>query len=255
MDHVTSLVQHVRANGGFVHDLLECRDGDCGVRGVFASGVIQKDEELIFIPLQCLLVAESAKQIPTVQKLIRSKVTFRHRGDILLACMILIDRKQGAEARFSEFYATLPKGFDEMPLFWSENELRLLQGSSILVEIQTKKVDLQYDYNAMCSVAEELKQFTFEEFEWVMCNISSRAFNVKLYGVHTAVMVPYLDLLNHNRPRQATYGYDDTRQVFFVKSLQAFYPGDQIHITYGAVSNRKLLINYGFVLPTNRWVV
>ena len=71
-------------------------------------------------------------------------------------------------------------------------------------------------------------------------------------GVKTEILVPFADMLNHKRPRQSVWTYDDDTQSFVIRSLTALRSGEQLFDSYGRKSNSRYLLNYGFTVEDNR---
>ena len=72
-------------------------------------------------------------------------------------------------------------------------------------------------------------------------------------GDAVPAMMPLLDLCNHARgktvSKNLSYSYRDGCVV--VKTVKDIAPGDVLRITYGALPNSQLLMNYGFCLDEN----
>jgi len=59
------------------------------------------------------------------------------------------------------------------------------------------------------------------------------------------------DMLNHKRPRETSWTFDNTRQSFTITSLKELLRGEQIFDSYGPKCNTRFLVNYGFALEYN----
>jgi len=64
-------------------------------------------------------------------------------------------------------------------------------------------------------------------------------------------MVPYADMLNHYRPRETKWQFEDSRQAFTIISLRQIGSGGQIYDSYGQKCNHRFLLNYGFSVENN----
>ncbi len=64
-------------------------------------------------------------------------------------------------------------------------------------------------------------------------------------------MVPYADMLNHYRPRETKWQFDDLVEGFTVISLKAIDNGAQLFDSYGQKCNHRFLLNYGFSVENN----
>lgn len=58
-------------------------------------------------------------------------------------------------------------------------------------------------------------------------------------------------MLNHRRPRQTSWTYDDGQQGFVIEALEDIKRGEQIFDSYGKKCNTRFLLNYGFINLNN----
>jgi histone-lysine N-methyltransferase SETD3 len=65
-------------------------------------------------------------------------------------------------------------------------------------------------------------------------------------------MVPWADMLNHFRPRETSWTFDNSQQGFTMTSLKELSRGQQIMDSYGKKCNSKFLMHYGFAIEKNR---
>jgi len=54
----------------------------------------------------------------------------------------------------------LPKSLRDFPIFFTDEEKKLLHGSPFLNQINEKIEDIKVDYDLICSVVPDYKQFT-----------------------------------------------------------------------------------------------
>ena len=81
--------------------------------------------------------------------------------------------------------------------------------------------------------------------------ISSRIFGISINNNKTDVLVPYADLLNHKRPRQTQWYYDDKINSFVIQATEDIMAGKEIFDSYGKKTNGRFLLNYGFAIENN----
>ena len=58
-------------------------------------------------------------------------------------------------------------------------------------------------------------------------------------------------MLNHYRPRETKWTYDNNLQAFTITTLQGIRGGEQIFDSYGQKCNHRFLLNYGFAVERN----
>ena len=59
------------------------------------------------------------------------------------------------------------------------------------------------------------------------------------------------DLLNHKRPRDTKWTFDNSVNAFTITSLCALKEGVQVYDSYGRKCNSRFFVNYGFSLEEN----
>ena len=170
---------------------------------------------------------------------------------IFLMIYMLVDRKR-PDSFFKPYYDILPSTLSNMPVFWQPDELKYLEGSYLLEQIDERNQAIQADYDAICTLVPEFREIaTLHEFKWARMCVCSRNFGLLINGIQTAALVPYADMLNHYRPRETKWQFDDSLQSFTVVSLQQIMPGAQVYDSYGRKCNHRFLLNYGFSVENN----
>jgi len=101
-----------------------------------------------------------------------------------------------------------------------------------------------------------LKNYNFNQFSFLkFCEarmlISSRIFGISIKNNKTDILCPFADLLNHKRPRQTQWYYDDNLNSFIIQAIEKINIGQEIFDSYGKKTNARLLLNYGFCLDNN----
>ena len=81
--------------------------------------------------------------------------------------------------------------------------------------------------------------------------VASRIFGIQIEGHKTDAFVAYADMLNHRRPRQTSWTYDDGYGGFIIEALDDIKRGEQIYDSYGKKCNTRFLLNYGFINLNN----
>jgi protein-histidine N-methyltransferase len=170
---------------------------------------------------------------------------------IFLMVFMLLDRKNPSSF-FTPYYDILPPTLNNMPIFWTASELRGLEGSYLLEQIEERNTAIAADYSAICKVVPQFPLVaTLEEFKWARMCVCSRNFGLIVNGIRTAALVPYADMLNHYRPRETKWQYEDSSQTFTIVSLQGIGAGAQVYDSYGQKCNHRFLLNYGFSVENN----
>ena len=100
-----------------------------------------------------------------------------------------------------------------MPIFFDEDELKLLKGSFSIRKIIDRQEELKEEYDNICRHVPDFRQYKLEEFVWARLVVITRIFGLVVKGNKTDGLVPMADMLNHKRPRETSWSYDDNRLV------------------------------------------
>ena len=110
---------------------------------------------------------------------------------------------------------------------------------------------MKADYNKLCEYLPDYNQFSYLKFCEARVLISSRIFGIAINDNKTDVLAPFADLLNHKRPRQTQWYYDDNLESFVIQATENIKEGSEIFDSYGKKTNARFLLNYGFCLDDN----
>nr|CCA18289.1 conserved hypothetical protein [Albugo laibachii Nc14]CCA18437.1 conserved hypothetical protein [Albugo laibachii Nc14] len=221
------------------------------VRGVHCRNELVPGERILFIPKNCLITVEMGKQTEIGQKVLAHNIEFVAPKHIFLILYLLTDMEKKDLTFFKYYYSTLPSTLKNMPIFWSDQELSWLKGSYILHQIQERKAAIRKDYDAICRADPSFSRFSLERFSWARMIVCSRNFGLTIDGVKTAALVPFADMLNHYRPRETSWTFDQKLDGFTITSLESICSGAQVYDSYGKKCNHRFLLNYGFAVEDN----
>ena len=218
-------------------------------RGVLAKNNIMKDEIIMTIPRECLISLETALETDYGKKI--GEFMYKELNSpkhCLLTSFILYEEKN---PKYKYYFDLFPKDFSNFPIFYTSKELEYLKGSPFLLQILEKKEDMKSDYAILCQYLPDFKQFSYLKFCQARLLISSRIFGISINDNKTDVLAPFADLLNHKRPRQTQWYYDDNLESFVIQATEDIKEGNEIFDSYGRKTNARFLLNYGFCLEDN----
>ena len=218
-------------------------------RGVLAKSNILKDEIIMTIPKECLISLETALNTNYGKKIGEFMYNELNSPKHCLLSSFLLYEKNNPKYKY--YFDLLPKDFSNFPTFYTNRELEYLKGSPFLQQILEKKEDMKIDYNKLCEYLPDYKQFSFLKFCEARVLISSRIFGIAINDNKTDVLAPFADLLNHKRPRQTQWYYDDNLESFVIQATENIKEGCEIFDSYGKKTNARFLLNYGFCLDDN----
>ena len=218
-------------------------------RGVLAKSNILKDEIIMTIPKDCLISLETAFDTSYGKKI--GDFMYNELNSpkhCLLTSFLLYEEKN---PKYKYYFDLLPRDYSNFPIFYTNKELDYLKGSPFLSQILEKKEDMKADYNKLCEYLPDYKQFSYLKFCEARVLISSRIFGIAINDNKTDVLAPFADLLNHKRPRQTQWYYDDNLESFVIQATENIKEGSEIFDSYGKKTNARFLLNYGFCLDDN----
>ena len=204
----------------------------------------------MFIPKTHIITLEMAKATPIGVKMVAANLNLLSPKHCYLSAFLLQERRK-SESFWTPYLNILPQYFSSFPIFYGAEEKFQLTGSPFLDTISEKAADIEIDYRAVCAVAPEFAAFSIEEFSRMRMAVSSRIFGMDIDGVKTDGFVPLADMLNHRRPRQTSWTYDQKRGGFTIEALEDIQRGDEVLDSYGRKCNYRFLLNYGFINREN----
>jgi histone-lysine N-methyltransferase SETD3 len=158
-------------------------------------------------------------------------ITFMYDLNSPKHCLLssfLLQKIHNPDSKWKHYIDILPKDYSNFPIFYTDEELELLKGSPFQINILDKREDMKKDYELICAKIPEFEKYTFKEFSEVRMAVSSRIFCVKIDGRKTDVLSPMADLLNHRRPRQTHWCYDDNFKAFIITALEDISEGSEV---------------------------
>lgn len=103
-----------------------------------------------------------------------------------------------------------------------------------------------------CQAAPDFGRFTVHDFSWARMMVASRNFGITIDKSKTDALVPFADMLNHFRPRETKWTFDQDTYCFTISTLKKLKAGHQVYDSYGKKCNSRFLLNYGFAVEKNQ---
>ena len=207
---------------------------------------------LIRVPLEALMTLDEARQsqlgayfTPQLEK----KLNSPHHS--LLSTFMLTEIDKGSKSKWKYYFDFLPVSYNNFPIFYGEKEFAYLKGTQFLELLKKKKKEMKEDYELLTHVIPGYSKYDYNLFKKMREVISSRVFGVTIKGKKNDIIAPYADMLNHKRPRQTHWNYDDTCNAFVIKGVTNVKKGDEVFDSYGIKCNSRFLLNYGFTVENN----
>ena len=235
--------------GGAKFSKLELRYYTVDYRGVHARSRLERDEIILSVPLPLIMTSDVAKA-STIGQRIRSSGCQLRSSHSWLACLLLQERNN-PDSFYAPYLNTLPQHYRNMPIFFDKEELKELTGSFSLKMIEDRKISLKAEYDNIVRSIPEFAKYHHLEFFWARLAVITRIFGFEVGTHKTDGLVAMADMLNHKRPNETSWHFDNGLNAFTITTTKRLLKGGQIFDSYGRKCNSRYFVNYGFSLDVN----
>ena len=227
--------------------------GDRG-RGLFASRDVEAGEVVLRVPISSALSD--------------GRVDPPYPGapwSVVLAAELLRERAKGDDARLSRYVRSLPSetiGFANSSFASREGAADLVADGAAFDELE------RYDLLLRGSAAAVREHHAFDDWRWAMSLAHSRTFRVeepapsgaarKTVGATRRLMVPYVDLLNHDSREievqcewSCAWDLGGGDGDFVVRATRDVQKGEELVTSYGERDDRHFFLFFGFLPEPN----
>jgi len=254
-----------------VHDSYRLSGGGGDDRGVVAARAIDASPsqpvELVVVPFDAMLhataalVCNSQAEAAAAQAFaaIADKLT---REDDVLACRLLFERHLGDRSRWYEHVRRLPDMPDHCVLRWNDAELAELSGSDVRLMATRWREQVASDFEEIVAAAaaagplarrvgssEAFPWLDADAYRWAVSMVFSRAIPVRRGADSIKVLVPVVDMFNHDPAAPTTHAFDAARDALIVRREAPAAAGAALAIVYEHATASRLLLLCGFVPP------
>jgi protein-histidine N-methyltransferase len=247
-DRFSNMIQWMK-EGGAAHPMLYLRYYSQDYRGIHALCKIPNNSQILYVPHSHIMTSEVAKGSEIGKKIISSGCDLRSKHSYLAA--YLLQEKHTNSSFWRPYMDILPTKYRNMPIFFEQKEMDMLKGSFVHDKIYDRRMSLKQEYEAICKSVPEFSDFTEWEFIWGRLVVITRIFGLVIKGKKTDGLVPYADMLNHRRPRETTWTFDDDQYGFTIVATRNISRGGEVYDSYGRKCNSRYFVNYGFALEEN----
>ena len=219
-----------------------------------ATENIYKKDLLLRVPLESLITMEEARKSEIghyITKELENKL-YSPRFS-LLTVFLMGEIDKGNQSKWKFYIDFLPSSYDSFPIFYKEKELEYLKGTQFLESIEKEKKFIKSDYNLLAKSIPGFSKYDLNYFSKIMEVVTSRVFGVKIHNKKETIIAPFADLLNHKRPTDTIWDFDDKTNSFFIKSRSNVPKGEEVFDSYGIKSNRDYLLYYGFTMNNSTY--
>lgn len=230
--------------------------------GMRCREAVKAGEELLTVSLERCWTAEATRRCPQISAL-GEEIMEAISDATLIALHILVTKALGpaAEDVRREHVAVLQAAKYENLLDWSEEDLRMLQGSKWAMVAPACKQDIEEEFAELQEVIGDFLAahgIDLAGFLWAQKALISRSVQFFMEDGSLLYMLgPGQDLFNHSV--DVPIGNDDVNLKrsdggelqLAIRAYRDFQEGEQAFYSYSPSSNGRLLLMAGFVLPEN----
>ncbi|MBZ0233376.1 MAG: SET domain-containing protein [Deltaproteobacteria bacterium] len=235
--------------GGIYFDPLEIRVDHTGNRSAFACRRIACGEPIVSVPRRMLITDVDMAATPMGTELRRVAGMFHSRR--LPMAVWLARERDHPGSPWKPYLDALPTSYAWMPSERSPADLAALTATRALHLISREASDLADDHQLLGELASELAAPSLAELTWGKQVANSRSFRIDDEDGSVRGLAPIADLFDHGRPN-ASFAYVAASRCLEIRADRAIPTGEEIHISYGAHSNARLIAGYGFAAEDNR---
>ncbi|KMS64864.1 hypothetical protein BVRB_041890, partial [Beta vulgaris subsp. vulgaris] len=173
-------------------------------------------------PLSRCITSIAARRTALAQEALRNNVSLTTHA--LMAAM-LIQESRNPNSHLHYFLATFPASFDNLPIYYTEEELSLLKATRTLAFFKPYANEIDIDYELVQKAAPiAFASVTFEEYRRARHIVDTRNFVFQVTGQeeHEHIMVPYVDMMNHDLEPNTIWKFDPDTATFVVCGLAWF---------------------------------
>lgn len=232
----------VRSEGGSGLGLVAARD--CAPGALLAT-----------LPPSCLLSYDPQALAPSLRALVEAVPA--QLWSARLGLVLLEERSRGDLSPFSHYVSLLPSRFEGIPTFFSAQGVAAIQYPPVSAQVNKRARFLAAfareqlaQHNALPGAPPFCgARVDANAMGWAVAAVSSRAFRLRGPSA-PASMLPLLDLANHSfAPNVEVKATSDGGVA--LRALAHFPIDTPLLLSYGALSNDFLLLDYGFIVAAN----
>lgn len=226
-----------------------------GCRSLHSTKRMKKGDNIMMIPLVCMMRESVSKNTPTGKRLQEIRKITTLSPHTSMALYVLEERAKGKDSFFYPYLSILPKSYDDMPLLFSDNEIDRLKGSLTVPMLFMRNTSIEKEYNSILKLDKELLDgISLKDFKWGRTVIITRVFSCDSTDNgkdREECLVPISDMLNHTHDVGASWNYNRNVGGFVMTCTKNILKNSELYDSYGFKCNSRYFINYGFTLENN----
>uniref|UniRef100_A0A6M2CSL2 Putative ribosomal n-lysine methyltransferase set11 n=1 Tax=Rhipicephalus microplus TaxID=6941 RepID=A0A6M2CSL2_RHIMP len=261
-DVSVDLLKWMTAKGFRLHTQLYVKEFRETGRGLATQQMLSAGDPFLRLPTCLLITTGTALSSSLHDFVIRNH---RKLTPIEVLTLFLMNEKlRGHDSEWRYFINSLPTTYTT-PVYLGSKLLAKLP-CSVFRKAQTQVSKIRSTFLKLRALLKEnedvdslfaslSKNFTWCLFVWAWSAVNTRCIFSEhktgnfLWDNDKCALAPFLDCLNHHW--KASVQTAIVGSYFEIVTNNNYQPNEQVFISYGSHDNRKLLLEYGFVLPNN----
>ena len=252
----SSLLNMVTNGGGILSQSLSISTGEHGGLGLRAAFDIKPGDRLVFLPESSTLTYDGGVTDRRLVRLI--DLVPEELWGVKVALALLAERVKGPESPFHPYISNLPIGFSGVPMFYSRDDIAQLEYPPVVAQVKKRGVFLyEFATKHLTGLSADEDPFGGVQVDtnalgWALAAVSSRAFRTRGPSL-PASLLPLIDLANHSFEPSAEVKVEERGGVRGISlvSKREIKKDEEITLSYGPLTNDFLLLDYGFIIPSN----
>ncbi|MBK8258969.1 MAG: SET domain-containing protein-lysine N-methyltransferase [Polyangiaceae bacterium] len=213
-----------------------------------ATEHLPADQEVLRVPPSALLSLEVARRSPAGQAILSSCREMPPASAFLTA--YLLSEKKKSKSAIQPYLDALPSAFPTVPLFCPQDVLPYLRGSLVSGLVVKRRDAVLREVLELRRTVPALRDATVAELFWASTVVITRVFGITVRGSATEALVPIADMMNHKRPPDVSWTFDDASDAFVIRTVRDIAAGEEVCGSYGRKANHRYFVHYGFALPS-----
>jgi hypothetical protein len=219
---------------------------------------IQENEVILEIPEKCIITSTVAFKSEIGAEVLNSGYK-PPSAYPLLACFILQEKFLKTDSFWKPWFDVAPEVSEfrySIPVCFPDEIFERMRGTDAYKMAFQRRTRNKSEFENLCKYVRTFREnFSFEQYVWARCIITTRSYGVEIDGVFNSAIIPFADFFNHSDVRETKWSFDSSRRSFRIVSTKSIQPGNPIHVYYGSKENSRFLAHYGFSVPGNDQIV
>jgi SET domain len=244
------LVEFALTKNIYIHPSVRFQSIRDGERIVVANKDIANNEVIMRVPSTIIVGSDDRLELHPFQTFLRDlDLSMQEKLAIILH----------SDARTAQFIKDFVRSIEvesDLLIYWSDNELSMLQDMSLVENTKRKRVEFDHEFQKVSNIMSK------EDYAFFRFLISTRSFlsdnlneeQQDSDSLFSLAYIPLVDMLNHSDDPNSSNQFDIVRNrgkitnvSYVVRATKFISAGSEITISYGDMTSKESLESYGFI--------